>query len=173
MGTDPFIINRETYLLVSDYYSKFAFDYVIQSPVTSTAVIAKLKSLFAEKGVPQRVISDNGTHFSSDTFRRFTDHQWCFDDLTSSPHDPQSNGLIERHVQTVKLTLKKVSWPRSDVQMALLVLRATPINSHLQQTAVWKKSGIELTCRNMECQLQEMRNSGSPRPATGHCRRTP
>ena len=117
---------------MSDYYSKFPFVYVIPSPVTSTDVIAKLKSLFAEQGVPQRVISDNGGHFISDAFRRFAD-QWCFDHVTSSPHYPQSNGFIERHVQTVKHTLKKVG-PRSDVQMALLVLRAMPIaTSHLQQ----------------------------------------
>ena len=130
VGTDLFVIKRETYLLVSDYYSKVPFVYVIPSPVTSTAVIAKMKSLIAEQGVPQRVISDNGGHFSSDAFRRFAD-QWCFDHVTSSPHYPQSNGFIEWHVQTVKHTLKKAG-PRSDVQMALLVLRATPIDSHLK-----------------------------------------
>ena len=48
--------------------------------------------------------------------------------------DPQSNGFIERDVQTVKHTLKKVG-SRSDVQMALLVLRATPIDSHLPSPA--------------------------------------
>ena len=73
VGTDIFVINRETYLLVSDYYSKFPFVYVIPSPVTSTPVIGKMKALFAEQGVPQRVISDNGGHFSSDAFRRFAD----------------------------------------------------------------------------------------------------
>ena len=128
VGTDLFVINRDTYLLVSDYYSKFPFVYVMPSPVTSTAVIAKMKALFAEQGVPQRVISDNGGHFSSDASRRFAD-QWFFDHVTSSPHYPQSNGFIERHVQTMKHTLKKVG-PRSDVQMALLVLIATPIDSH-------------------------------------------
>ena len=133
VGTDLFVINIETYLLVSDYYSKFPFVYVIPSPVTSTAVIVKMKSLFAEQGVPQRVISDNGGHFSSDAFRKFAD-QWCFDHVTSSPHYPQSNGFIERHVQTVKHTLKKVG-PRSDVQRALLVLKATPIDSHLPSPA--------------------------------------
>ena len=132
VDTDLFVINRETYLLVSDYYSKFPFVYVIPSPVTSTAVIAKMKSLFAEQGVPQRVISYNGDHFSSDAFRRFAD-QWCFDHVTSIQHY-QSNGFIERHVQTVKHTLKKVG-TRSDVQMALLVLRATPIDSHLPSPA--------------------------------------
>ena len=118
VGTDLFVINRETCLLVYDYYSKFPFVYIIPSPLTSTAVIGKINSLFAEQGVPQRVISDNGGHFSANVFSKFTD-QWCFDHVTSSPHYPQSNGFIERHVQTVKHTLKKVG-PRSDVHMALL-----------------------------------------------------
>ena len=83
--TDLFVINRVTYLLVSDYYSKFPFVYVIPSAVTSTAVIVKMKSLFGKQGVPQRVISDNGGHFSSDALRRFAD-RWCFDHVTSGPH---------------------------------------------------------------------------------------
>ena len=118
---------------MSDYYSKFPFVYAIPSPVASTAVIVKTKSIFAEQGVPQRVISDNGGHFSSCAFRRFAD-QWCFDQVTSSPHYRQSNGFIERNVQTVKHILKK-GGPRSDVQMALLVLRATPVDSHLPSPA--------------------------------------
>ena len=50
VGTDLFVINREIYLLLCDYYSKFPFVYMIPSPVTSTAVIGKMKSLFAEQG---------------------------------------------------------------------------------------------------------------------------
>ena len=68
--TDIFVISLETYLLVSDYYSKFPFVYMIPSPVTSIAVIGKMESRFAEQGVPQQVISDNGDHFSSEAFRR-------------------------------------------------------------------------------------------------------
>ena len=73
MGTELFVINSETYILVYDYYSKFPFVYMIPSPVTSSAVIGKMKLLFAEQGVPQRVINDNGGNFSSEAFRRFAD----------------------------------------------------------------------------------------------------
>ena len=106
---------------------------MIPSPVTRIAVIGMMRSLFAEQGVPQRVISDNGGHFSSDAFMRFVD-QWCFDHVTSSPHYLQSTGFIERHVQAAKYTLKTVG-PRSDVQMAPIVLRATSIDSHLPSPA--------------------------------------
>ena len=128
VGTDLFVINRETYFLVTDYYSKFPFVYMIPSAVTSIAAIGNIKSLFSEQGVPQRVISYNGGQFGSDAIRRFAD-QWCFDHVTTSPHYPHSNGFIERHVQTAKHTLGKVGH-RSNVQMALLSRRATPIDCH-------------------------------------------
>ena len=47
VDTDLFVINRETYLLVSDYYSKFPFVYVIPNLVSSTVVIGKMESVFA------------------------------------------------------------------------------------------------------------------------------
>ena len=106
---------------------------MIPIPVTSTAVIGNMKSLFSEQGVPQSVISYSGRQFGSDAIRRFAD-QWCFDHVTTSPHYPHSNGFIERHVQTVKHTLEKVGH-RSDVQTALLLRRVTPIDSHLPSPA--------------------------------------
>ena len=129
VGTDLFVINRETLSSCVD----ISIRLYNPSPVTSATVIGKMKSFFDEQGVPQRVISDNGGHFSSDAFRRFAG-QWCFDHVTSSPHYPQSNGHIERYVQTVKRTLKKVGL-RSDGQVTLLVLTATPIDSHLPSPA--------------------------------------
>ena len=132
VGTELVVINRETYLLVTDYFSTFPFVYLIPSPVTNcTAFIVKMKSLFAEQGVPQRVISGNGGHFSSDAFRRFAD-QWCFDHVISSPHYPQSNGFMEWHVQTVKHTLKKVG-PTSRWPCLCCEQRHSIATSHLQQ----------------------------------------
>ena len=79
-------------------------------------VQSRLKSLFAQQGVPQRVISDNEGHFSADAFSRLAD-QWCIDQVPFSPHYPQSNGPIERQVKTVKRMFNKVGL-RSDVQIA-------------------------------------------------------
>ena len=42
VGTDLFMINRESYLIMSDYYSKFPFVYAIPSPVTSADFISSL-----------------------------------------------------------------------------------------------------------------------------------
>ena len=112
----------------------FPFVYRIEGKVTSDRIISKMSEVFAENGSPSKVVSDNGGHYSSQAFRNFA-AEWCFDHVTSSPHFPQSNGFIERQVQTVKYTLKKAAMSRSNPQKALLALRSTPIDSHLPSPA--------------------------------------
>ena len=46
---------------------------------------------FARHGIPDVLITDNGTQFSSSEFAKFTE-VWKFEHKTSSPHLPQSNG---------------------------------------------------------------------------------
>ncbi|GFO05505.1 retrotransposable element tf2 155 kda protein type 1 [Plakobranchus ocellatus] len=63
------------------------------------------------------------------------DNLWGISHITSSPYYPQSNGFIERMVQTIKTTLKKCSVSKSDPQLALPSLGSTPIDSHLPSPA--------------------------------------
>ncbi|KAJ8895860.1 hypothetical protein PR048_001200, partial [Dryococelus australis] len=81
-----------------------------------------MKSIFAELGIPAVVMSDGGSNLTSSQFTK-----WNFIHQTSSPHYPQSNGMFEHHVQTVKKTLKKVIQDQKDVSVALLELRNTPV----------------------------------------------
>ena len=92
------------------------------------------KQLFSEMGIPDKVISDNGRHFDSQQFRKFTS-DWGLDHITSSPNYPQSNGLIERQIQTVKQALKKAKSSCMDPDLALLCLRTTPIDSVIPSPA--------------------------------------
>ena len=108
VGTDLFAIREDTYLLICDYYSKFPFVYRIKGKMTSDAIISKMSEVFAENGSPNKVVSNNGGHYSSQAFRNLA-AEWCFDHVTSSPHFPHSNGFIERQVQTLKYTLKKAA----------------------------------------------------------------
>ena len=69
-------------------------------------------------------MSDNGPQFVSQAMKEFAT-SYGFSLVTSSPHYPQSNGLAERTIQTVKGLLSNVNSP--DPYLALLSFRATPI----------------------------------------------
>jgi len=56
--------------------------------------------------------------------------------VTSSPTYAQSNGLVERHIQTVKKTLLKMFTDGRSLWEALAAIRSTPISSDLPSPAV-------------------------------------
>lgn len=134
IGTDLFHLDGAEYLIVADYYSKFPFVRKIHGQSTSKAVITLMKQIFSEQGVPSKVISDNGPQYASQEFTTFASN-WGFEHVTSSPRFPQSNGFIERTIQTVKLTLKKAQQSNTDPYTALLCLRTTPVDNVLASPA--------------------------------------
>ncbi len=130
VGTDLFFFEGNNYLMVADYYSKFPFVKKMPNHCTSQAVINATKLIFSEQGIPAKVVSDNGRHFDSAQYREFS-QTWGFDHVTSSPHFPQSNGFVERMIQTVKNSFKKAKSP----EMALLCIRTTPVDSTIPSPA--------------------------------------
>ena len=52
--------------------------------------------------------------------------------ITSSPHNPQSNGLAEKFVQTVKSLFYKAREEGADLYKALMIYHNTPLTSNLQ-----------------------------------------
>lgn len=95
--------------------------------LTSSAVINKLKQVFARHGIPEDAISDNGPQYASREFSDFA-KEWKFQHRTSSPRYPQSNGLAEKTVQTAKNILEKNN-SNCDVFLALLEYRNTPVDN--------------------------------------------
>jgi len=67
-------------------------------------------------------MSDNGPQFDSSEMKEFA-NTYAFQHITSSPHYPQSNGLAERTVKTMKGLLKHTT----DSYMALLSYQSTPL----------------------------------------------
>ena len=124
VATDYFTLHSQDYLLVVDYYSKYP-KVIPMRMKTAEATIAALKSLFAIHGIPSQLIADN-MPFSSKKFKQFAS-DWNFQVITSSPTYPQSNGLAERYVQTIKKLLKKAIDSGSDEALALLEFCNTPI----------------------------------------------
>ena len=70
------------------------------------AVIKGMKVTFARHGIPDVVHSDNGPCYRSQEFADFK-NKWGFKHVTSSPHFPSSNELVEKAVQTVKNIITK------------------------------------------------------------------
>ena len=76
-------------------------------------------------------MSDNGSQFSSSFPYAAFAKKWNFSHVTSSPHYPQSNGLVERFIQTVKHSLGKAKTSGNDPNMAFLCMRTTPADSNV------------------------------------------
>ena len=125
-GSDIFHWNNANYLLVVDYYNKFPVVKKLTS-IQSSAVIALLKSVFEEHGIPSRLVTDNGSQYTSAAFQEFS-RSYGLTHVTSSPLYLQSNGFSERTVQTVKDLLQKCKESDQDPHLALLCLRSTPLS---------------------------------------------
>ena len=125
VATDLFEWEKSQYLLVVDYYSRF-IEISKLSTASSPQVITHLKSIFARHGIPQTIVSDNGPQYSSDLFDKFS-QEYGFVHVKSSPKYPQANGEAERAVRTIKNLLKKNQSQNSDMYLALLAYRSTPI----------------------------------------------
>ena len=133
VGVDLFMYKSKWYILVTDVYSKAPF----VRPLANTgayASIRALKEVFSENGIPARMISDNGKHFTAGEFKRFA-KTWGFEMVLSSPEYPQGHALIERHIQTIKKCMAKCDISGFDFHLALLVLRSTPLGTSLPSPA--------------------------------------
>ena len=56
----------------------------------------------ARHGIPDEIVSDNGPQFSSQEFKKLKD-LYEFDNVTSSPTYPQSNGKAIKTLQRIML----------------------------------------------------------------------
>ena len=124
VGTDLFSIKNKNYLIVTDYNTKF-FDVMYLPDTNAPTVVKHTKSCFAKFGIPKTVFSDNGPQFTSNEYKLFS-KQWDFVHDTSSPEFAQSNGFVERMIQTLKKSLGKTFASDQDPNLALLTLRTTP-----------------------------------------------
>ena len=95
------------FLVVVDAHSKWLEVKIVPS-TSSQATIHALRSIFAIHGLPDIIVSDNGTAFTSSEFNDFMQKNGIRH-IKSPPYHPASNGLAERAVQTFKDGLKKSS----------------------------------------------------------------
>ena len=125
LATDLLQVEGRNYLVTIDYYSEYIHVDRMDRGTESRKVIEKLATLFAEHGVPDKLLSNNGPQFISQQFKDFMKN-WNCEHLTSSPHHHQSNGMVERANQTIRRMIEKTNGDTVRLQAALLNLRNTP-----------------------------------------------
>ena len=83
--------------------------------------------MFATHGIPEIIVSDNGSVFTSKEFQQFAQMNG-FKHVTTAPYHPASNGLAERAVKTLKMGLKKITDGTLEDRLAcfLFQYRLTP-----------------------------------------------
>lgn len=91
--------NNKYLLVVADNLTKYVHLYPCGTTDTA-GVVRILKKFCDDRGIPDRIISDRGTCFTSQAF-----YQFCFDreiahTLNSTSH-PQANGQVERANRTL------------------------------------------------------------------------
>ena len=102
-----------TYMVVVDAYSKWP-EVFIMSSITSERTIDTLRTMFARYGLPQIIVTDNGSQFTSAEFQEFV-HKNGITHKCSAPYHPSTNGQAERFVQTLKQAVRAA---RSDTGSA-------------------------------------------------------
>ena len=98
---------------------------------TKKNLITTVKVIFMEYGIPHKIMSDTGTNFVSDRFRKFCSSL----NIESSAHHHQSNGQVEACIKFIKCTFKKCANSRGDLNMALLQIHTTPLGQGLPSLA--------------------------------------
>ena len=124
VASDLFTLYGHNYVIVTDYTSNY-IEIERLADKSSLSVINKIKKIFARHGIPKELYTDNGPEYTAQSFKLFAE-EWDFRHVTSSPHFSQSNGFVERAIQTVKKSLKKAHDGNEDPYLTLLILNTTP-----------------------------------------------
>ena len=120
-ASDIFEFERDSYLVLVDYYSKYV-EVSKLGELSSLETIKVLKEHFARHGIPSKLITDCGSQYASKEFGSFAE-SYNFEHVLVSPKYSKANGEAEAAVKTVKSLWRK----NKDKNKALLDYRATPI----------------------------------------------
>ena len=148
VSSDLFTLKGRNYLLIVDSFSRFP-EVVQLSSTSSQTVIGILKSVFAQFGIPEILVTDNGPQYASKHMAEFA-KSYGFQHTTSSPYYPQGNGQAERTVKTVKTLIQNAD----DPFLALLNYRATPLPwCNLSPAELLFGRRIRTTIPQLPCQM--------------------
>ena len=81
-----------TYILTVDAHSKWIDVHIVNSTSVETTIM-KLRSVFATHRLPEQIVSNNGTGFASEEFKKFTEQNGIKHNYFYITHHPSSYGM--------------------------------------------------------------------------------
>ena len=84
-------------------------------------------------GWPDTLLTENGSCYAAKKFKNLI-LDMSITNITRTPHYPQSNGLADGYVQTVKNLIIKAHEEGNNYQKALMIYRNTPLDDNLLTT---------------------------------------
>ncbi|XP_063959750.1 uncharacterized protein LOC135155081 [Lytechinus pictus] len=103
----PMTTKKNRYILtIVDYASRYP-EAVALPNIETTTVAEAMVEVFCRVGVPQEILTDRGSQFTSDMMKEVS-RLLSIKQLTTTPYHPSCNGLVERFNQTLKQILKRV-----------------------------------------------------------------
>ena len=143
-GTDQFEVDWKHFLLLCDYFSKYP-KVTTQDATTSKLIREEVRKIVSLLSWTNKVVSNTGVQYVQKPFQDFV-HKKGIQHTTWFPRFPQSSGFKERQVQTIKKIMKKCKKENNDIHMAMLDLRATPVDSKLLSPVEMLMAGLSPHC---------------------------
>ena len=123
VGADIFHYNNKIYLCIVDYNSKSPIIKRSEG-LSADNLTNAVKIIFAEYGIPHKLMSDTGTNFISDRFQKIC-RTINIELATLLANQHQSNGQVEACIKFIKWTFEKCAKSGRDIHMALLQIHIT------------------------------------------------
>ena len=94
-------------LVVCDYATRYP-EAVPMRQIDAASVADELIKIFSRVGVPQEILTDQGSNFTSQLLAELY-RMLHVKPIRTTPYHPQTDGLVERFNQTLKLMLRKTT----------------------------------------------------------------
>ena len=93
-------------IVAVDYFTKWAESEPLATITSKKMINFVTKNIICRYGVPQKIITDNGTQFESEEFQDFCKRFKIQKSFSAVAH-PQANGQVEAVNKIIKSTIKK------------------------------------------------------------------
>ncbi|XP_060100365.1 uncharacterized protein K02A2.6-like, partial [Heteronotia binoei] len=116
----------QIFMIIVDAYTKW-LEVIPVGSTSSAAAIRALRRVLSTHGIPDTIVSDNGTAFTSADFQAFL-QRYLIRHIRSAPFHPATNGQAERMVRTTKEALGRIVQGDWDHRLAAFLFdnRITP-----------------------------------------------